>query len=181
MAKPIASIRFTRAISTIYTGLGHILRQQFGLQITACEEWTLNLVNEWDQCSDRGNCSWHKSQRYESRLSRAWASERTSEAMSLEMSLCEPWHMSVYTGSGRVEVAARRADLRVHIERTRSDVFGDLFMVNIWIRLADNSVIKGRFGLHKDGLSYAKPDDQTCPDLPPSSLAFSRQAVEASN
>ena len=168
MAKPKA-IRVPRTTALFITGLARILREHLHLQITEHECWTFEQVAGWEECSARGECNYHGfSDEFVARMEQDHSDQvRFMDSWTYS---CDAYNISVYLGTGKVQVAGREMNLRVRIEEVEHRVYGYLYEVRIWLRNKGGEIQKGVFGLEENGDPY--PLEKSVEDQPPRKIAF---------
>lgn len=184
------TIRIPRTTAMFVTGLGRILREEFGFKIVEHEHWTFKHVGDWETCGSPGACPIHgvSSENY-ARATRsaeeAYPNDWHAQWMSAENSFipCYAFRMNAYIGTGQARraglgspVGRPKLDLRVRIEQNYWEIGQTTYILQVWVREEDGTIHKGEFGLLDDGRSYRT--DKQPPDSPPRKIAFWRRPDE---
>ena len=187
------TIRIPRTTAVFVTGLGRILREEFGFKIVEHEHWTFKHVGEWTECGSPGECPVHgiSDKSFELALREAEKHDPTPCEVNwhiyhrAENSFvpCYAFRRNAYIGAGQARraglgnpVGLPKLDLRVRIQQDYWEIGSTLHQIQIWIREEDGNIQKGEFGLLEDGRPYRTVKE--LPDGPPRKIAFWRSADE---
>lgn len=176
-------IRIPRTTAAFVRGLGSILREHFKLQIDVHEHWEFEHAAQWEECGDRGECSFHGySARYRSELEEQ--GRRESVLNPVGKGPCYPYTMNVYLASGQAGFRGSKLEIRARIMETRwevmhraEDELGESLVVQVWV-LENGKIRRGVLGLMRDGTYYLMQEwliserKLRCPLLPPRKIGF---------
>lgn len=178
MGKTVSkTIRVPRTTAMFITGLAHVLRTHFGMDVTEHEHWTFEQVGQWVECFYPGECGDHgvSKKARAKRLKEEGPGPWPDYDRSYFGPCLSPYVMSSYTGIGQVKIGYRNiVELRTVIEKTEQSHFGDNYIAQVWARYPDGTIKRGTFMLLDNGQSATFDVEGKTRENPPNRLAFWR-------